>query len=187
MTLNFYLRFKTHFGQTIFISGNSDALGNNDILNAIPLEYLNDQFCHCQVEIPVTDIDPCNIEYRYILKDLAANEIVEGRDDKSIDFSGSHITEITLIDTWNHAGTIENAFYTKPFKDVLLKVEKNSKNKNADIASTHEFKVKYPLLKDNEVLCITGSGKALGNWDIANPLFLSKHGNWWRIKINLLN
>ena len=185
MILNFYLRFKTLFGQTIFISGNCDALGNDDIKKAVPLQYLNDQFCYCQVEIPVGDID--NIEYRYILKDTGSNEIIEGRDDKSIDFKISHITEITVIDTWNHAGTIENAFYTKPFKDVLLKIKPNPKKTIADKICTHEFKVKYPLLKENEILCITGSGKGLGNWDSINPILLAKHGEWWGIKINLSN
>jgi 4-alpha-glucanotransferase len=119
MTFNFYLRFYTQFGQTLFVSGNVDALGNNDVNKAIPLQYLNDQFCHCQVEIPLTDIDTTDIEYRYILKEVNGNEIVEWKDEKVIEAIEKHITEISLIDTWNHAGTIENAFYTKPFKDVF--------------------------------------------------------------------
>ena len=73
MTLNFYLHYHTHFGQTLFVSGNSNALGNDDRSKAIPLQYLNDQFCHCQVEIPINEIDAANIEYLYILKDAQGN------------------------------------------------------------------------------------------------------------------
>lgn len=187
MTLNFYLRFKTHVGQTTYVSGNTDALGNNDISKAIPLQYLNDQFCHCRIEIPDRDIDGCDIEYRYILKDQDGAEIIEGPDDKSIEFDGNNITEVTLIDTWNHAGAVENAFYTKPFRDVLLKAKAIAEKNNQDSNASHEFKVKYPLLKENESLCITGSGKTFGNWDTVKPLLLQRMGEWSVIKINLSN
>ena len=187
MTINFYLRFHLQFGQTMYVSGNCDALGNYDQTKAIPLQYLNDEFCHCRVEIPVTEIDATNIEYHYILKDANGNDIVEWKDDKQIDFTEKHIIQLALIDTWNHAGTIENAFYTKPFKDVLLKNGSAVAQTEtaADITATHEFKVKHPLLKENEVLCITGSGKALGEWNTVSPLLLTKQDNWWIIKINL--
>ena len=184
MTLNFYLRFYPQSGQTIFVSGNTDALGNDDTTKAIPMQYLNDQFCHCQVEIPVADIETTNIEYRYILKDVEGGEIIEWKDDKSIDYNERHVTEIALIDSWNHAGIIENAFYTKPFKDILLKATSTTETNKDDIIDTHEFKVKCPLLNENEVLCLTGSGKVLGDWDTTSPLLLSKKGNWWTAKIN---
>ena len=115
MTLNFYIRFYTRFGQILYVSGNCAALGNDDVAKAVPLQYLNSQFCYSTVEIPAEEIAG-NIGYRYILKDANGNEVIEWKDDKQIDFTEKNIANITLIDTWNHAGTIENAFYTKPFK-----------------------------------------------------------------------
>ena len=44
MKVQFYLRFYTHTGQNLFITGNIDALGNHDAEKAFPLQYLNDQF-----------------------------------------------------------------------------------------------------------------------------------------------
>ena len=187
MILNFYLRFYLQSGQTIFVSGNTDALGNDDTIKAIPMQYLNDQFCHCQVEIPAANIETTIIEYRYILKGADGGEIIEWKDDKSIDYNERQVTEITLIDFWNHAGIIENAFYTKPFRDVLLKATPTTDIKKDDITGTHEFKVKCPLLNETEVLCLTGSGLVLGNWDTTSPLLLSKMGNWWIANINLSN
>jgi 4-alpha-glucanotransferase len=185
MTINFYLRYYTRFGQTIFVSGNADALGNNDVSRAVPLQYLNDQFCHCQVEIPASEIDIADIEYRYILTDADGNEIIEWKDGKSIDFKENHLTEIALVDTWNHAGTIENAFYTKPFSSVLLNKKNENEITSEAVTCSHEFKVKCPLLDENEVVCLTGSGKTLGDWDTSSPLLLSKKDTWWTIKINL--
>ena len=187
MILNFYLRFYTRTGQTIFVSGNCKALGDDDLAKAIPLQNLNDEFCYCQVEIPAAEINTANIEYRYILREADGTEIVEWKDDKSIDYNENNITEIAFIDSWNHAGSIDNAFYTKPFKDVLLKVTTTPETTGNDVAGTHKFKVKCPLLNEDEVICLTGSGKSMGDWDTTSPLLLSKKGNWFTVNINLSN
>ena len=44
MKLQFYLRFHTEFGQTLWISGNMDELGNNDPTAALPMQYLDSEF-----------------------------------------------------------------------------------------------------------------------------------------------
>ena len=187
MTLNFYLRFNTKFGQTIYVSGNTAALGNNDILKAIPLQYINDQLCHCQIEISMDVVNAGPIAYRYILKEGNDIEIIEWKDEKQIDFHQKHIANITLLDTWNHAGTTENAFYTKPFSEVFLKQNTQPKflSEIVETFNTHEFKVKCPLLNEGETLFLTGSGKALGDWSTVNPSLLEKNGNWFSIKIDL--
>ena len=186
MTLNFYIRFKTKPGQVLFVSGNCDALGNNQIGKAVALQYLNDQFCHAEVEVPADNLP---VNYHYILKDtnIDADQIIEWKDDKQIDFTENHVAEINLIDTWNHGGTIENAFYTKPFNTVLLKTNYLPVIANKVEFATHEFKVKCPLLKDNEVVCLVGNGNSLGNWSVVNPVLLAKEGDWWKVKINLAN
>ncbi len=40
MKLQFYLRFHTEYGQSLWISGNADELGNDDAAKALPMEYL---------------------------------------------------------------------------------------------------------------------------------------------------
>jgi hypothetical protein len=47
---------------------------------------------------------------------------------------------------------------------------------------THIFKVKAPLLHKNEVLCLTGIGKALNDWSIEKPLLMNREDNWWILK-----
>ncbi len=190
MTLNFYLRFYTRFGQTILVSGNCQELGNNDIAKAVPLQYLNDQFCHCQVEVPALAIQNKTITYCYILREQGEVDIIEWGDDKHFTSAQNHIADITFTDTWNHAGTPENAFFTKPFTAVLLKhnpppVATGSREKK--IETTHEFRVKCPLLKKDEVVCLSGSGKILGDWNTSSPIILTKNGNWWVYKSSLIN
>lgn len=184
MILNFYLRFSTVIGQSLFVCGNHPALGNDDITKALPLQYFNDEFWQAQVEIPVTKLD---IHYRYILKGQDGKQVVEWGDDRIIEINKNTAQEFTLIDTWNHAGEVQNAFFSKPFQDIFFKITQTAAKIKAVKTYTHEFKVKAPLLKENEVLCIAGSGKTLGDWKTGKPQLLHKSGNWWSIKINLVN
>ena len=51
MTIHFYLRYHTTFGQALFISGNNDFLGNNDSSQAIELSYFNNDYWHLKIDI----------------------------------------------------------------------------------------------------------------------------------------
>jgi len=187
MTLNFYIRFSTKFGQALFVSGNNNALGNDDFSKAIPLKYFNDEFWQGKVDIPENDFHSVDIEYRYFLKGSDGESIIEWGNDRVIESDKITTNEIILIDTWNHAGEIENAFFTKAFQDVLLKPKVEPIKPVITKIYTHEFKVKAPLLKEGEVLSISGNSLNLGEWKTDQPLLLSKEGNWWTIRLDLSN
>ena len=185
MTIHFYLRFSTHFGQTLFVSGDIDALGNDNTEAAFPLTYFDNEFWYGSIDLP----DKHGIQsicYRYLLHTGDHDQINEGENDRLININESTDKQLVLIDTWNQAGVIENAFYTKPFKQIIpasspLLNKKVQPSKNA----THEFRVKAPLLGSNEMLFITGSGKALQDWDTKKPLLLTQDDNWFTIKLDL--
>ena len=187
MILNFYIRFSTKFGQTLFVSGTNRALGNDDFNQAVPLQYFNEEFWRGRIEIPPADFHTIDIEYRYILKEADGNQVIEWGNDRIISFDKITSGEIVLIDTWNHAGTIENAFYTKAFQDVLLKPIAVSVKPTVAKSYTHQFKVKAPLLKEDEVLCIGGSGLQLDEWKTVSPQLLTKEGRWWTAMLDLSN
>ncbi|MEO6327877.1 MAG: 4-alpha-glucanotransferase [Ginsengibacter sp.] len=184
MTIHFYLRFHTSFGQSLFISGNFDVPGNDKIDKPFPLLYLNDEFWHGAIEIPdINEIEEIN--YTYLLRNEDGTQIIEGETGRVIKQVQLKANQIVLIDTWNHAGTIENAFYTKPFREVIFASLSFPKKIKPAKNCTHEFRVKSPLLNKNEMLFITGSGKTLKEWNTKNPLLLTPEGNWFTIKLNL--
>ncbi len=184
MKLQFYLRFHTRHGQSLLISGNTEELGDNNIAQALPMEYLNDEFWHCSVDIRKKDLQK-NITYKYVLKNEDGEFIYEWGNDRMIEALKKDINDLLLVDAWNHAGEFENAFFTAPFNKVLLK--SNASKAKAAITKdfTHIFKVKAPLLGKNEVICILGGGKGLGDWETNKPILLSKEGNWWTTRIDL--
>lgn len=186
MILHFYLRFSTHFGQSISVSGNTAILGDDSVSNALPLQYLNDQLWHTVVEIdPAAAENP--IRYKYILRDKSGEDIIEFGDDRIIEMAHLKVDKLELVDTWNAAGEFENTFFTQPFQQVLLKKNKPANGPQLKKTGSHWFKVKAPLLKENEVVCLTGSGTVLQNWDTDNPKLLYKEENWWSVKLDLFN
>lgn len=184
MTVNFYLRFSTKYGQTLYVSGNCDALGNDDITKAVPLYYFNDELWLAKVDFTEADLHVDNLLYKYIYRDNTGAEIIEWGDDRVIDFGNIAAKEITAIDIWNHAGQVENAFFTQPFQEVLLHSAVTATT-NSPKNYTHELRVKAPLLKEDEMICIVGSNDTLGNWSADKPLLLNKKGNWWTIQLDL--
>ena len=56
MIVHFYLRYSTQFGQTLFVSGNTPVLGNDEITGSFPLTYLNDQLWHGSMEIADSEL-----------------------------------------------------------------------------------------------------------------------------------
>jgi 4-alpha-glucanotransferase len=144
MTIHFYLRYHTQFGQVLFISGNDDFLGNNDTTKAVALSYYNDDYWYVKIELPA-DFDD-TVLYKYFLKDKDGTEIFDGEENRAIDLSLINAATISVYDMWNGANNLGNVFFTRAFNKVLLssvtKIKTASVKKN-----THELRVKSPLLQ----------------------------------------
>src|SRR5206468_12090673 len=125
------------------------------------------------------------LQYKYILRTKDGEIIPEFGNDRAADPDKNSINELLFIDTWNHAGEYENAFYSAPFQKTLLRDNVTDIKSKTVKQATHIFKVKAPLLKKNEVLCLMGAGKALDNWITEKPSLLTREGNWWTIRTDL--
>ncbi|MFC0776196.1 4-alpha-glucanotransferase [Terrimonas alba] len=184
MYLQFYLRFHTEFGQSLWIGGNTEELGMEVPANAIPMLYLDDEFWQATVSIPQKKWPKKGIVYKYYLKTKDGELIGELGHDRVLTNFPKTVESIKIIDTWNHAGEYENAFFTAPFKNVLLKHQQKSKSRS-EKQHTHIFKIKAPLLNKHEAICLSGSTEALGNWSAENPILLLQEDDWWSLSIDL--
>src|SRR5829696_8472741 len=126
MKIEFYLRFKTKYGQALFVTGNLSSLGDNDITKAFPLRFLNDEFWYGSMEVDPTEIN--SLHYHYLFQNEHGELIKEGEKHRKVDFK-KVTSDLVLIDSWNDESFYENAFYTAPFQEVFLKESKRSKPK----------------------------------------------------------
>jgi 4-alpha-glucanotransferase len=184
MKIDFYLRFRTNFGESLAITGNLPSLGNHDVELALPMQFLNEEFWHASIELEPDQL--AKLHYQYIFTTANGEVIKEGEKRRQIELDSINQQQIVFIDTWNHAGSFENAFFTTPFKDVFFTQKQNYKPKKAK-GATHIFKVKAPLLQPNEVICLLGNADILHNWQTTAPLILEKNGDWWTTAVTLTN
>ena len=171
--LNFHLRYKTNFGQAIFITGNHPLLGNGKIDQAVPMVYLNDDYWVLHLETNGL-LKEASITYSYFIQNADGTRSFDWGADKSIDTSQLSSKELVLIDAWNFTGYTDNAFYTAPFANVLLQPTKAQEKSSLIKNATHIFRVKAPLLATNQTICIVGEAKEIGAWDANKSVVLNK-------------
>ncbi len=181
MKIDFYLRFHTQFGQTLAIAGNLPSLGNDDLNQALPMNFFNNEFWHASIEIDPEGIDA--FQYRYVFINENGSRKKEAEKDRQIDLKKLQ-GDVVAIDTWNDESTVENAFLTAPFREVFFKDHKKVKHKKQD-GFTHQFKVKAPMLSADEAVFIAGSSEHLNNWSTESPILLHKKGSWWTASLEI--
>jgi len=184
MKIHFYLRFSTKQGQDLYICGNIPELGFQNKLTTQPvlMQYKNADFWELTVELASQPADP--VEYYYQLKMEDGSIVHEWGNDREFRISPRHEL-LQVFDTWNHAGEYENTFYTAPFQEILLPEPSRKSGAKPAKNATHIFKIKAPLLRSNEAVCISGNGEGFGDWSMEDPLIGKRQGNWWVIELNL--
>jgi 4-alpha-glucanotransferase len=176
MRITFQLRFHTQYGQSLLLSGNHEIFGNEIIEKAIPLEFLNEEFWRITFVMPQGTLPHASISYHYILRERDGTLVHDWGQDRAVNLAELAADEVLVIDSWNAPGYPENAFYTEPFRKVLLS------GNHAEVLSafpgkvTHTFKIRAPLLLKTQTLCLLGSGPALGEWDTDRPVLLNRTG-----------
>lgn len=171
----FYLRYHTHFGESLQIAANAKELTGD--MGYANLQYFNNEYWKLEVNIDVATLPGKTLKYNYRLIEKDGNIINEYQQPRQLVID-DHVMVLKIYDTWNYSGEIADTFYTAPFKQILLPKHKAVKTKPTK-DTTHVFKVKAPLLQKEEVLCISGSSEALGNWDTKTPILLKYDGEQW--------
>lgn len=183
MKIQFHLRYSTQFGESLSISGDIEELGKNDPDKSLPLNYLNKDYWTVIIHVKRKNFKK-GVSYKYILHTKDGSRIIEICQDRQIDFFKKETEKIQLVDVWNSNGDYENTFYTSPFRNVLLKNKTTKVSKQNDGKFSHVFKVKAPLIKSDEVICLIGENEKLGKWSTEKPRLLSKVDDWWVVKLD---
>jgi 4-alpha-glucanotransferase len=172
MKIQFYIRYNTRFGESLHISLNNQE--------PVPLSYLNEEFW--EVTITVDPGQSPELQWSYIFKDRDGKLKTEWSGDRKLNLSICDQDYLQVFDTWNSAGAIENVFFTQPFllgNTVASAVRQPASKGNV------LFRVKAPLLKPHEAVCLLGHGSHLGNWETASPIVMTREGNWWVTRVDL--
>src|SRR4051794_6931622 len=66
--LTFRLRFHTGPGQSLFLTGNHELLGNGDFAKALPLQRVDDSVWQTTIYLPPGTLSNTDIVYNYVLR-----------------------------------------------------------------------------------------------------------------------
>ncbi|HTL16885.1 MAG TPA: 4-alpha-glucanotransferase [Patescibacteria group bacterium] len=187
MRLTFQLRYHTLPGQSLLLTGDHELFGNDEIESAIPLDYLDSEFWRVSLVLPNAAVPDTSITYRYLLREADGTIKEDWANARTINPAAFKAEEVLIIDSWNHPGFPENAFYTEPFREVLLKSRHGEFRATAPAFFTHRFRVKAPLLDKDETLCLLGNTEMMGDWRTDKPLLLSRitGQEWLTAELNL--
>lgn len=170
----FQLKFHTKPGQLLFVTGDHPIVGNENIANALPLQYLNEETWAASADIDAASVPEQGIQYNYILKNQDGSVMYDWGNDKKLMPGLFKYEEVLIADSWNFAGYYDNAFYTEPFQNVLLKNNHTEVKIKEPRKFTHQFRIKAPLLKKGETICLLGSAAETGKWTAETPVLLSR-------------
>ncbi|MDP4238597.1 MAG: 4-alpha-glucanotransferase, partial [Bacteroidota bacterium] len=185
MKIHFRIAYYTYWGQRLLVSGNIPELGDGDITKALALNFQERE--DWSAEIEVNSEEPVQLTYKYILYTEQNDQYSEEwGDDRQLNLDPAKLDHFYCFDVWNSPSSVENVFLTAPFHQVLIHHDHFTPKQKTSVRYTHLFKVKMPMLKKNETICLVGDCNALGNWSTTKPVLMSQtEGNWWTTEVDL--
>lgn len=184
MKIHFKIQYHTNWGQRLLVSGNIPALGNGDFTKALSLSFAFPENWSGAADVSTDELK--NLQYKYILLNENTGQYTEEWDaGRMIDMDNNSVGYLFCYDQWNAPNALENTFLTAPFNEVLLKDEHPVAEAECPKKYTHVFRVKAPLLHKNQVLCVVGNCKVLGNWSTQHPVLLTKTNVDWEVRLDL--
>jgi len=174
MKVTIRLRYHTRFGQKLFLCAQHEWFGGGRQEHALPLRYVDDEFWELALNLPDTRIPRAPICYYFRLHNPDGSVTEDFGGDRKLYPAGLARRHTVIIDSWNDVGAVENIFFTEPFRNVLLRTERQSGGAKPPVGATHWFNVKAPLLPNGKTICLLGSSRILGGWNPAAPVLLQR-------------
>ncbi|HEX9046478.1 MAG TPA: carbohydrate-binding module family 20 domain-containing protein, partial [Verrucomicrobiae bacterium] len=168
MEVTFRIGYYTRPGQSLWLAGSAPLPPQ-----PAPMQFADAEHWQVTLSLPTDG----RLNYGYILRQPDGTQIADWGRDRHLVLHEFAARELLVLDSWNQPGYIENVFYTAPFQKVFL-AENPTETKPVALAkATHTFRVKAPLLKKNETLCLLGECATLGYWNTRSAVLLGREQN----------
>lgn len=180
MKVKFNINFHTIWGQTLFVTGSINELGNWDTGRACPMQYTGDGNWELTLELPQKST---HMEYRYFMSSNDQLIFEEWQKNHLVNLDETRQTYL-LFDYWQNRPQ-NMAFYSSAFTKSFFahpcdKFERVVKSEKKIL-----FKIMAPHVERDQSLAITGNQDELGNWDSAKATILScEKFPLWSIEID---
>lgn len=167
MNIKFNIDYRTRWGESVYLVGNIPQLGNGDPAHAVRMDLHGEQTWIHNIHLPDETV---NFNYSYIVRNDNGEERHEWG--KGHVFDSEHNTrEYEIYDCWQDQPW-DKPYYSVVFSDCICKRQ----NKAMPVMPSPGMliiSVDAPMIAPDQVLAVSGSCDALGNWDTGKAVVLS--------------
>ena len=172
MKVTFHINYKTVWGQSLWISGSSDPVGNWDEKAAFPMKHVGNG----EWEATLTYSSNFTFEYKYFVRNNDNSTSWEGG--KNRIFGPFQSKCIEIRDFWRPQIDNESVLFTKVFSSVIFNRKEAIKSEKKSLAKALRFNLRAPRVAADQTIGIVGNCPALGDWqkpilmdDISYPIW----------------
>ena len=172
MTLILSVKYHTYWGESIGV-----VFDGEDYIH--PLTYVDADNWQIEINCP----DTTTVKYKYVVCRDGVKVRTEWGEPHQININKQTVTCRTF-DSWNDI-PVDNAFFSSAFTQSIYARKSPKKTTVAAKPGTILLQVKSAAIAPDEVLAVSGSCKALGEWDIKKAVKLNdKNFPIWAVAID---
>lgn len=171
MKITFSINYHTNWGESLYICGNIPELGEMNPLEAAGMHLSGPDTWELTIE---GDNLPKTFRYGYIVKRENSEWRYEWNRKPHVFTGGGKADNYLLVDSWQDM-PVELPYYSSAFTDgILMRRLKDQPLK--PVGGTLQIRVAAPMIAPDETLALSGSCKALGNWNPRQALKMNDSG-----------
>lgn len=164
MKLTFHVDYHTNWGESIYITGNIPALGDNACNDAVLLDVTGDNRWSVAVDIPDS---VKSFEYRYSVRNPEGT--VRDEWGKPHTFHApTKPVDVMIYDRWQDVPSDKPA-YSSAFTECICRHSELDRSANPKAGHVY-IEVDAPMVKDGWRLAVCGSAPAFGQWNVDKAL-----------------
>ncbi|MDE7426636.1 MAG: 4-alpha-glucanotransferase [Muribaculaceae bacterium] len=180
MKITFSVDYRTNWGENVYIIGNIPQLGDNEFNRAVPMRLEGVETWVASIEVP--DNQP-SFEYRYMVKhESGAVKNEWGKGHKYV--AGRSAKPVAVYDRWQDQPW-DKPYYSSAFTECICHRTDRQKEQAPKVGCVN-IRISAPMIKDNQVLAVSGATAAMGEWDVNKALVLND-ANFPEWAINIEN
>ena len=180
MKLTFNIDYRTNWGESLYITGNIPAFGNDDLAKALKLNIEGDEKWSVTIDV---DSLPEELLYAYVIKHDNGSVRREWGPKHSLCFTPG-IDACEVFDRWQDQPW-DKPFYSSAIVDCINNRQVRNLPVNP-VVGTLTLRVAAPMVGPDECLAVCGSIKALGSWRPTHALLMSDaRFPEWSVNISL--
>lgn len=178
MKVTFNIKCKSSWGQTVFVAGNVEQLGNWDADAALSMEYAGNDIWTAGIVLSAENA----CEYKYFIRE--ANGYINWEGGKNRIFAEIEPNGVHVFDHWHEAIDPERVLFSKVFTEVIMKPDRIIEQ-TIKPSTGHKlrFTITAPRVGIGYSIGIVGNIPELGSWK--NPVLMSnKNYPRWELELD---